>query len=579
MSNYRSTRPSAHSQVAHIRSALASAAVTARAYASEERLASTRPPLKPRAVAKVGLGLDGDSVDRVTDEDYDDLRSNYEDFPDAADSLTEALLSRPGADVDHRFSDGETLLIAALGRKLEDVAVVLIDAGADVTIVDEDGHSPLAYAALRELPAMIPKLVAKGGDPKARFDEDDTLLTKVVAWNKLEVAEALLVAGADVNALTSNGNTSLTLAATLGLLPMVRVLLRAGASVTIRDNDGDSALSMAIEHGWKEIAALLMPKGPEMAAVKYLDEETLTVQRGQVNHERGLAAYAWTHRFDSLLNAARAGSEATTEAFHKPGSTIGLAHVPIVAFFMPFDTMQDKYLSKAGLDEGASPSAGEERITVRKMRGEPPRQAGDLRCPLELLVDGSVEKGNALAAAIKTHLLDELKKIVVTSAADIDRREQAVGEWFLIMQRLEAALLGACVTLTPRTVYRMINAGDMEPSNVLRRARGAWSATSTSEDVVERFCNERSEDGGCLKMTVDIEAGAVGVYLPAIIPPAWQCFDERELVLAPGLSWTWSEYSQPGDESAIGEMKASVRGPRQAAWRVNSYSPSEGLWA
>jgi ankyrin repeat protein len=136
-------------------------------------------------------------------------------------TITQALLSAPGIDINAQKSNGATALYVAIANGQDDVVKALIDKGADVNIANNDGWTPLMLAIQEGL---------------------------------LTITQALLSApGIDINAQKSDGATALFVAAANGNYDVVKALIKQGADVDITDNHGQTPMMVANSLGYMTI--------------------------------------------------------------------------------------------------------------------------------------------------------------------------------------------------------------------------------------------------------------------------------------------------------------------------------------
>ncbi len=193
------------------------------------------------------------------------------------------ILLEHGAKVDARDNKGETALHGAIMTRNPAAVQVLLSCGANTTIRDrhgitshllaaflgsEDIFATLGSASAESEPQLRLILIAASGriqgldemlkrvDPNAGVAGFTALLAACYN-NQIETAAVLLERGADVNAKTRNSRTALMFAAMKGNQLLLQLLLRNGATPGVRDVDGSSARDWAAENGHTEAVALL----------------------------------------------------------------------------------------------------------------------------------------------------------------------------------------------------------------------------------------------------------------------------------------------------------------------------------
>lgn len=241
-----------------------------------------------------------------------DKVSNYQRFLVSAAKYSlgvmEKLLER-GVDIDLRDEQGETALVAAIGKRREKTAKLLISLGAKITddllhlavennnaheivsiLLDKgvkiDDRSVLAvakpgkYDLLEEFlerganinaaddgKTIVSILIRKHEYDRAKdfikrgadidglsVDDLTSLFFSSLYWDS-EFFDLLLEKGADINAQRGrNGSTALIIAARNSRHQVVTKLIEAGADLDVTDNDGDTALVHALKKGHTHIA-------------------------------------------------------------------------------------------------------------------------------------------------------------------------------------------------------------------------------------------------------------------------------------------------------------------------------------
>lgn len=146
-----------------------------------------------------------------------------------------------------------------------------VKAGADVNHLFEDGLSVLMLAASRADTNTVAHLLAKGASinqgatrpEKNSYDRVNvarvgkTPLIFAVERERWDMASFLLLHGADPNAKTLRGQSAMLLAVEGGNKELVEMLLLHGASPETRNRRGVSVETIATDRGYTDIAAVL----------------------------------------------------------------------------------------------------------------------------------------------------------------------------------------------------------------------------------------------------------------------------------------------------------------------------------
>jgi ankyrin repeat protein len=180
---------------------------------------------------------------------------------------------KSGVDVNGLDSWG-TPLALAVGKGVDNIVELLIDAGADLeaaTLPVAGAERPLHLAATRSWGARTAELlISRGAQLNARDKAGRTPLITAVVGDNIEVAEVLLAAGADIEGVDSQlGATPLSWAACAGRFKAARFLLSRGAQINVRAGpDGNTPLHHAVRccHKVPEMIRFLVVNGANVNA-------------------------------------------------------------------------------------------------------------------------------------------------------------------------------------------------------------------------------------------------------------------------------------------------------------------------
>jgi ankyrin repeat protein len=177
-------------------------AVDADGYRADEQAESAEES-KAAELLRAAIETRGDPVSAAVMMRQPDLKV-FRTTIEADDAAKVADLLAGGADVNHRFSGGESALVVAVKQGRPEVVRALLDAGADVGVSDETGGTALLYA---DRPEIIRLLIGAGAD--VNFCPDDYAWTppllNAVFRGDLESVELLLAAGANPDRPFSEG--------------------------------------------------------------------------------------------------------------------------------------------------------------------------------------------------------------------------------------------------------------------------------------------------------------------------------------------------------------------------------------
>lgn len=521
------------------------------------------PRASPRvaATAPTHTGTDPGAADR----DHVRVLQSGELDATTTDALRHALFDRDldavrrllngGADPNATDDGGTALLTLASTLDLAEAVEELLRAGARTSWVDGSDQTALSVACIYGFTDVATRLLdARASTETTHTNDRYTPLIYAARNCHTDVVRVLLARGAAVDAPDDNGTPPLTWAAQGGNVETTRVLLDARANTSLRDRDGDSAVNVAMEARHTEVTQLLLRRGDvEAAAVRYFPTDTPWIQRGRYNHLKGLAVVAWTQKWDGLINGARIGNGYVTP----PVENGGRNHVAIFTFFMPFHDL--KWIVNDAVEDATGDGAylqEESEVSVR--RAAPDGEGGDY-CPLRLRIGSDATKGDIAVDAV----LEALN----------DRSREGDTLFRHVVERVSTALMGASQELAPRTVYRYIQSSDETIQIIWRMARG-FTACSYEERIARRFCRANERD--CTRLEIEVRRGTVGVVVDAALPREYRCYDEREMVLCPGI--TYVPLGESWEDGDGGLRTRVIRVGASGGLRPQIRTNYEGTW-
>jgi ankyrin repeat protein len=169
--------------------------------------------------------------------------------------ILQILLAAPGAGVNARDFDGDSLLHYAVCRDIK-IVEFLVKNKAKTDVKNFWGETPLHTAAEKSDVPAIKYLLSH----RAVIDERDsfggTALKSAICGKDPEKAVAVLLsAGADPDSRDNDGNTPLHIAAMSGETGVVKLLIKAGADRSVTNNEGVTASHLCDG----ELSLLLVP--------------------------------------------------------------------------------------------------------------------------------------------------------------------------------------------------------------------------------------------------------------------------------------------------------------------------------
>jgi len=146
----------------------------------------------------------------------------------------QSALEKGGFDINHKNSDGFTILLMAI-------------------------ISPLSQHA-QQL-SIVKLLLQAGADPNVQMQHVDTACTALMAaacYGLCNLVHELLEAGVDPNIQDKDGSTALTIAAQYGYTAIVHELLKYGADPDVKGLHGTTALHFAVARGHVGVVEALL---------------------------------------------------------------------------------------------------------------------------------------------------------------------------------------------------------------------------------------------------------------------------------------------------------------------------------
>ena len=174
-----------------------------------------------------------------------------------------------------RFADGRTALMAAAERRNDGILEALLFHGADPCIADDSGFNAIHFACFNGHESILVLLRNTSID----WNKESTATIMGCAQRKKvtplhiaaqsldsRVLEYLLGEGLTLNidACTDNGETPLSVAVWRSAPKNVSLLLSKGADTTVIDNDGHSAVHWAAGDGFEEVISEFIKNGSNL---------------------------------------------------------------------------------------------------------------------------------------------------------------------------------------------------------------------------------------------------------------------------------------------------------------------------
>ena len=237
------------------------------------------------------------------------------------------LVSRTG-------SEGSLLHSLARFNPDPDVIALLLDRGADIRAVNALGENALFSAAVGKSPAIVALLVERGLPVDAANEYNETALFQAARWNEDPAMVAMFLdLGADLNGGEYSWRTALHEAAANKNHEVAALLLDRGADVAALSNFiVETPLMVAVSAGTLETTELLLDRGADPNQTASSGPSALhdAARHGkpkvvQLLLDRGArvgaADYDGNTALDiALRNPARQGSAAVVEALLEGGA-------------------------------------------------------------------------------------------------------------------------------------------------------------------------------------------------------------------------------------------------------------------
>ncbi|KAH8681113.1 ankyrin [Xylariales sp. PMI_506] len=174
------------------------------------------------------------------------------------------LLLTYGADANHLMADGDTVLIKAIGKKLNKKFIdMLLEYGSDANGKNKEGKSPLFEAITSARVEVVTSLLDHGANPNLPGP-------KHMLWPatyQTACLKVLLARGAD----PKKAPGLMELAASINNIESVRVLLKAGVDPNAKKDGTYTPLCTSIRDNRPDIFELLLSNGadPNVPASEY----------------------------------------------------------------------------------------------------------------------------------------------------------------------------------------------------------------------------------------------------------------------------------------------------------------------
>ncbi|MEM9502676.1 MAG: ankyrin repeat domain-containing protein [Cyanobacteria bacterium P01_E01_bin.43] len=222
--------------------------------------------------------------------------------------LLERLISQ-GTNLNQTVSSGQTPLTAAIAKRSQVAAKLLLDNGAQLNFPDAR-ETPLTAAIDREQWEIVDQLLTRGANYTQADPDGQTPLNQAISKNNTQLVKRLLDLGADPNQPGDDYTPLMANLRPIGQPPkdaqIIQALLDSGAELrkqemfrAIRD-DHVATVRLFLDHGWGINARVYDNHTPLSAAVGYSTPEMaqLMLDRGADTDWRG-------HHYFTLMDLAK----------------------------------------------------------------------------------------------------------------------------------------------------------------------------------------------------------------------------------------------------------------------------------
>lgn len=232
-------------------------------------------------------------------------------------------LKAGGADIDVRFTNGNTPLMWAARMGLKDAVALLLENGADVEAKNNFGGTALSEAAEQGREEVVTALVDAGASRTTENQMRNTPLMLAARNGMLGAAAAIVyqrkVQGAegveeepmvDLEQKDTEGYTALMWAVLSGHIKVVRLLTSKGASIEATNNNGISIFAMAARMGQDAILKALLEGAVLADTPEEADAKVKRVNRLLATPDKkGNTALMWAVSAASSASAGAEGAE------------------------------------------------------------------------------------------------------------------------------------------------------------------------------------------------------------------------------------------------------------------------------
>lgn len=156
-----------------------------------------------------------------------------------------------GADIEHRWSEGKSLLHIAALQDSAHLIPLLQEKGLDINETDQRGATPFLYAVKRDATASIKQLLKHGADPLTQEENGYSPLHIALQHNHVEIINILLDENAVVKSLNEDHTkrdkyTPLMVATTHTEFAIIKQLIDLGANINDKDSQNRTVMSMVL---------------------------------------------------------------------------------------------------------------------------------------------------------------------------------------------------------------------------------------------------------------------------------------------------------------------------------------------